>query len=166
MKSKMAKAGILVMVLVFAVILAGCGTMATRSRTAVEKVTWADYTVHPSKEYTVVGAVVVRSTNSRTISADLMEKVIEIGGHDFINVRVDMEYPEDGARVLAVSAVAIRYTNESLKTSSDSEYFVGGDTVKVTTSGDYIFGSKEGATSSTGDTGTPQPEKKKFLGLF
>ena len=165
MKNKIAKTGIVLLVLVFAVILTSCGTMATRSRTAVEKVTWAEYTVIPSKDYIVVGGIVVRNTNTRTLSADLMEKAIEMGAHDFINVRVDMEYPEDGARVLSASAVAIRYTSETLKTTSDSEYFIGNETIKITTSGDYIFGSKEGATSSTGDTGAP-PERKKFLGLF
>jgi hypothetical protein len=51
-----------------------------------------------------------------------MEKVIEMGGHDYINVRVDKvttSFPPPGKTVIwAATAVAIKYTDETLKDES------------------------------------------------
>jgi hypothetical protein len=80
--------------------------------TTVEEVpAWSRYTRIPSKDFTVVGIVVVRYTDSQTISADLMEAAKALGADDIINVRVDSEGGgDDGKKILAASAVAIKYT--------------------------------------------------------
>ena len=79
-------------------------------------VPWAEYTYLPSKDYNVVGAVVMRDINQETVIYDLMAKVIEMGGHDVINVR--MAITESG-EITNVTAVAIRYTADTINPNKD-----------------------------------------------
>jgi len=81
----------------------------------VSQAPWSAHTIIPSKNYTVVGAVVVRDTDSTTVLADLMERAIAMGGHDVKNVIVTHSITDDGARVSSAIAVVIRYTNETLR---------------------------------------------------
>ena len=80
----------------------------------VSQASWSAHTLIPSKNYTVVGAVVVRNTDSTTVLADLMERAIAMGGHDIKNVTITHTITDDGARVSSAIAVVIRYTNETL----------------------------------------------------
>jgi len=118
--------GILVTVLALGQVLIGCvstspstsASAAGRSRNN-ERVPWSEYPPIPAKDYTVVGVVILREADPATLSADLMQKAVEMGAHDIINVRVDDErvVDENGRmrrRVVAATAVAIRYTNETL----------------------------------------------------
>jgi hypothetical protein len=123
MAGKKLSIGVLVVILVFGQVLIGCTSApsaagAGRYR-SIEMVPWVGYTLIPSKDYTVVGVVILREVDPATLSTDLMEKAAEMGAHDIINVRVDEErmVDEEGRtrkRVVAVSAVAIRYTNVTL----------------------------------------------------
>jgi len=79
-------------------------------------VPWAEYTSLPSKDYTVVGAVVLRDTDRRTVMYDLMERVIALKGHDVINVRMTVKPNGD---IAAVTAVAIRYTEDTINPDKD-----------------------------------------------
>jgi len=70
-----------------------------------------------------VGVVILRAVNPATLSTDLMEKAVEMGAHDIINVRVDDErmVDENGRmrkRVVAATALAIKYTDETLTLES------------------------------------------------
>ncbi|MCL2233073.1 MAG: hypothetical protein FWB99_08360 [Treponema sp.] len=80
----------------------------------VSQAPWSAHTIIPSKNYTVVGAVVVRNTDSTSVLADLMERAIAMGGHDIKNVTVTHTITDDGAQVSSAIAVVIRYTNETL----------------------------------------------------
>ena len=80
----------------------------------ISRAPWAAHTIIPSKNYTVVGAVVVRTTNEATVLADLMERAIAMGGHDIKNVIITRTMTDDGPRITSAIAVAIRYTNETL----------------------------------------------------
>ena len=81
----------------------------------VSRVPWAAHTFIPSKNYTVVGAIVVRSMDGgATILADLMERAIAMGGHDIKNVIITHSITPQGAHVTSAIAVAIRYTNQTL----------------------------------------------------
>ncbi|MCL2191938.1 MAG: hypothetical protein FWB78_00900 [Treponema sp.] len=79
--------------------------------TQIIRVPWAAYTFVPSKHYVAVGAIVIRNVNRATLLVDLMERAIEIGGHDIINVRLAMA--ADGTITVA-TAVAIMYTDETV----------------------------------------------------
>jgi len=79
-------------------------------------VPWAEYTYLPTKDYSAIGAVVLRDVNRRTVMYDLMEKVIDMGGHDVINVR--MSVTQDG-EITNVTAVAIRYTADTINPGKD-----------------------------------------------
>jgi hypothetical protein len=76
---------------------------------------WSEYTAIPDKDYTVVGIVVIRFADPRTVSTDLMEEAKKIGAHDIINVRIDTNKPSFGKEtIVAASAVAIKYTGTIL----------------------------------------------------
>ena len=102
--------------------LNGCGSLIsqpstpTQSRPSkhVEKVSWAEYPGIPSKDYTVVGVIILREADPSTLSSDLMERAVDMGAHDIINVRIDEERMLGNTRVVAASAIAIRYTDETL----------------------------------------------------
>ena len=74
-------------------------------------VPWAEYTYLPSKDYTVIGTVVLRDVNQRTVMYDLMEQVIAMKGHDIINVRMAVTQNGD---ITAATAVVIQYTDETI----------------------------------------------------
>ena len=86
----------------------------------VSRAPWSAHTIIPSKSYTVVGAVVVRTTDGRTVLGDLMERAIALGGHDIKNVIITQTITDEGAPVTSAIAVAIRYTNETLRLRVDS----------------------------------------------
>jgi hypothetical protein len=128
--------------LTFVVALSGCATTSTTA--GAQEVSWSDYTVHTSKDYTVVGTVVIRTDDPKTLNADLMEKAIELGAHDIINVRVDVEKDNQGKnKILAATAVAIKYTAETITTNEGPVLGVSG--------------------SSPASGAAP---RKKFLGVF
>jgi len=86
---------------------------------SVARAPWSAHSIIPSKNYSVVGAIVVRTTNSATILADLMERAIALGGHDIKNVIVTRTITDDGAEITSAIAVAIRYTNETLEVQTE-----------------------------------------------
>ena len=149
MKKVTIAAGIL---LTLGIILSSCATPGN-----VAKTEWSEYTVIPSKNYTVVGTIVIREPGSRTLNADLMDKAIAMGAHDIINVRVDFEASSNGKKILAATAVAIKYGDQTLvdKTTSTS----GGSTV----SGEIIIRNGSASVPSGDDS---SGKRKKFLGIF
>ena len=109
---KIVNAAFLVLILTMVLTVSGCRTVDPVANT--HRAAWAEYTEIPNKDYTVIGAVVVRSASILTLNADLMERAIALGAHDIINVRVDTQRTGDGiTRVVAGSAVAIRYTDDT-----------------------------------------------------
>jgi len=118
MTSKKFSIGMLVTVLVFGQVLIGCTSAPVRYRNN-ERVSWSEYPPVPAKNYTIVGVVILREVDPATLSTDLMEKAVEMGAHDIINVRVDDERMVDEKgrmrkRVVAATALAIKYTDETL----------------------------------------------------
>jgi uncharacterized protein YbjQ (UPF0145 family) len=141
--------------LVLGLILSSC---ATPQGNVTKQPGWSEYTFIPSKNYTVVGAVVVRSAEGfRTLNADLMEAAIKLGAHDIINVRIDYESTSSGQRFLAGSAVAIKYNDQTLmqKTIDKDK----GTTLEET----YV---SVGSDGSGGGNGGGSSGKKKVLGIF
>jgi hypothetical protein len=134
-----------VLALILSMVFSSC-TSFSATNTNIQKADWVDHTRIPSKDYIVLGAVVIRTTNPKTLNADLMDKAIQMGGHDIINVRLDTEEAADGRRILAVSAVVIKYLDQTLKLGE-------GETV--------ILG-----TGSASSVGSNEPPRQKFLGIF
>jgi len=139
MTSKKISIGMLMTVLAFGLVLIGCASSSastsasapapSRSRNN-ERVSWSEYPPIPAKDYIVVGVVILREADPATLSADLMQKAVEMGAHDIINVRIDDERGVDNngrmrRRVVAATAVAIKYTNETL--TFESLYLSGTD---------------------------------------
>ncbi|MDR2029147.1 MAG: YbjQ family protein [Treponema sp.] len=149
--------GMLAVLLTFGMTLSGCTTTS-----GTERAPWADQSVHTSKEYVVVGAVIIRTTNTKTLNADLMEKAVELGAHDIINVRIDVESDgQNGQKILAATAVAIKYTDETLKSGTTAVTADG----LTTTSGDIgkdLLAKSDSSTQSSEEA----PKRKKFLGIF
>jgi len=156
MKNTKVAVAIPVLVLVLGMVLSGCAMLApTGKGISTEKASWVEFTVIPSKDYTVVGAIVIRATEAtKTLNADLMEKAIEMGAHDIINVRIDVETSSTGQRIWAATALAIKYTNETLKEKEGESY--------VISSG----GGSEPAGSGVPSGDSSGGGKKKILGLF
>ena len=100
--------------IVSGVLLTGC--KSAQANAMISRILWSEYPPVPGKDYTVVGVVTVRDANPNTLSTDLMERAAAIGAHDIINVRVDVEREgrARGSVVVAASAVAIKYTEETL----------------------------------------------------
>ncbi|MCL2233072.1 MAG: hypothetical protein FWB99_08355 [Treponema sp.] len=98
---------------------------------------WSPYTLIPSMNYEVVGAVVVRDTSTETFLADLMERAIAMGGHFIKNVRLSVVTEGEGRNAVrsvnAATATVIRYTNESLQQAVTETFVVGGERLTVTT---------------------------------
>ena len=143
----------MVIMLVLGLILSSCATGN------VAKTEWAEYTVIPSKNYTVVGAIVIRGSGFKTLNADLMEKAISMGAHDIINVRVDYETSLSDPKILAASAVAIKYNDQTLVDEWTNTTTADG---KVTTSSGETYVVK---SSNKGLLGS-DTKRKKFLGIF
>ena len=102
--------GIAALMLIAGIFLTGCGTVPDRS---TRKVAWAAYTpTQKDYDYTIVGVIILKDTDTKTLNADLMDEAIKLGGHDVINVRVDLDYTKkDEPKILAVTALAIKYSN-------------------------------------------------------
>ena len=77
-------------------------------------VPWAAYSVIPSKDYIVVGTVVLRNVNSDTLLADLMDAAAAMGGHDIKNVLLSVTTVGDETTINVATAVVISYTAETL----------------------------------------------------
>jgi len=154
---------------VIGIILMGCATQT--NPTGTEKVLWSDYTLVPNKDYVVVGAVVVRGSSIRTLNADLMEKAIEIGAHNIINVRVDIEQ-DYSKRIIAASAVAIKYTDVTIKAKSASSTTTTtttngvSSTTTVSNESESIFLGETGQTLKAATVTEEPVKRKKFLGIF
>jgi len=100
------------LVAAIALSMAGCATPPPRQRqveTEVLRAPWSAYTIIPSKNYVVVGAIAVRNACNETFLAELMERAIGMGGHDLMNVRLAVTTE---GRVTGATAVVIRYTDE------------------------------------------------------
>jgi len=125
MKNKVKSLGIVAAVVMIGLSTVGCVTTPL-GQVQIGHVHWSAYTVIPSKGYVVVGAIVLRNVNLATVLADLMERAIEMGGHDIINVRISSTRPEspEGAvtgrgtpAINIATAVVIRFTEEVLMDS-------------------------------------------------
>jgi len=97
---------------------------------------WSPYTLIPSMNYEVVGAVVVRYTTTETFLADLMERAIAMGGHFIKNVRLSVVTEGEGRNAVrsvnAATATVIRYTNENLRQTVTATYVVDGEAFTIT----------------------------------
>jgi hypothetical protein len=128
-KSTLFLAGISAAALAFTLAAAACSTTTG----LVETVAWANYTAIPSKDYTVVGSVVIRTDNPRTLNADLMTEAAKLGADDIINIRIDTEIDGKGIKkITAATAVAIKYT-ETLVSSTTTTTTSDNETVVTTT---------------------------------
>jgi len=151
MKNVKIAAGIL---LALGLVLSSCATGN------VAQTEWSEYTVIPSKNYTVVGAIVIRGSGFKTLNADLMEKAISMGAHDIINVRIDYESSLSEPKILAASAVAIKYNDQTLTDKWSNT--TTGDGKTTTTSGETnLVKNKSSQGLLGGDS-----KRKKFLGIF
>jgi uncharacterized protein YbjQ (UPF0145 family) len=114
MTNKKLLAGILGILLVFGLAVAGCSSTTG----SVRKVGWSNYTGIPSKDYTVAGVIILRVSDTKTLNADLMAEAVKLGADDIINIRVDVEIDDKGKQqIVAATAVAIKYA-ESLTSST------------------------------------------------
>ena len=97
---------------------------------------WSPYTLIPSLNYEVIGAVVVRNTTTETFLADLMERAIAMGGHFIKNVRLSVVTKGEGEdktrSVNAATATVIRYTDENLRYSITDTFRIGGEMFTIT----------------------------------
>jgi hypothetical protein len=135
---------------------------ANGKKGSVQKVDWSHYTAIPNKEYTVVGTIVLRPSDTKTLNADLMAEAVKLGANDVINVRLDVEIDEAGKNVVVgVTAVAIKYSDASLTSTTTTTTESDGKTTTVTTTTPLMFGGGGGSAG-----GTDEKPKKKFLGLF
>ncbi|GHV17892.1 hypothetical protein AGMMS49938_18800 [Fibrobacterales bacterium] len=120
------------MALFFGMNLVGC---AIPLQIQSGRVGWSEYTTVPSKDYEVVGMVIVTlsgssSTTEADISTDLMRAARDIGAHDIINVRVATKVLSYGKKELSASAIAIKYTT-TLRTQA-------GESLLVKQNGGYV----------------------------
>jgi len=97
---------------------------------------WSPYTLIPSMNYEVIGAVVVRNTTTETFLADLMDRAIAMGGHFIKNVRLSVVTEGEGRNAVrsvnAATATVIRYTDESLQQTVTETFAVGGELFTIT----------------------------------
>ena len=90
--------------------------------TQIVSVPWAAHTVLPNKNYVAVGAIVLRDVHRPTLLLDLKERAIEMGGNDIINVRLAVT---DRGAITVATAVAIRYTDETVHAHAAAPVFPG-----------------------------------------
>ncbi|MCL2792415.1 MAG: hypothetical protein FWD87_04920 [Spirochaetaceae bacterium] len=153
MRSKAKLFAIIAVVAIIWVSMTGCATTEPfPSRFPVI----SDYTFIPSKDYTVVGAVVIRDVQHRTMIADLMDRAIAIGGHDIINVRVDWRHiPGRQPEINTATAVVIRYTERTLVEESTTTSSISpGGAIQTTRSGNSFVGNTGSSGASSGDGNT------------
>jgi len=110
MKNKLKLCVTIVAVMLIGFSMTGCATDPSVTRGG-----WSEYTFRPSSEYVVVGTVVVTNGRRATLLADLMSQALKLGAHDIINVRIGTT-DLFGIRIRGATAVAIRYTNEMIRT--------------------------------------------------
>ncbi|MDR1506699.1 MAG: hypothetical protein LBI67_06310 [Treponema sp.] len=133
--SKALFVGMIGIALVF-VALSGCKT----SSSGVTQVGWSEYTAIPSKDYTVVGIVIINPVeDQKTLGAQLMAEAKAAGANDIINVRTDVEVDSSGKEtIVAASAVAIKY-GETIKEKTTTTVVADGKTVTTANSEGYVF---------------------------
>ncbi|MCL2600300.1 MAG: hypothetical protein FWD88_03875, partial [Treponema sp.] len=107
--------------------MAGCAAAPPRPTTEVFRAPWSAYTLIPSQNYAVVGAIALRNVNRITFLVDLMEQAIEMGGHDLINVRLAVT---GAGTITGATAVVIRYTDETIDMPVH-DFLPGGDFVTL-----------------------------------
>jgi len=108
-KNRFGLFGVIVVVAVIGLSMTGCATDPSVTRGG-----WSEYNIDSDGEYLIVGTVIVTNARRATLLADLMNKAIEMGAHDIINVRVGVT-DLFGFRVRSATAVAIRYVNELVR---------------------------------------------------
>jgi len=111
MKNRFKLFGIIAVLAVTGFSATGCAT-PTGTQTRFPAV--SDYTFIPSKDYVVVGTVVLRGASQETLIADLMDMAIAMGGHDVINIRLDWREVVGRREINTATAVVIRFTDETL----------------------------------------------------
>lgn len=137
----------------FELSLMGGGFSPGRLPAEIVRVPWSGYNVIPSKNYSVVGAISLTNVSHTTILADLIEHAIELGGHDIINVRLSMA--ADG-RITGATAVAIRYTDETISVDSLASLSGSAGVEDVSAQNNpllsFLPGSNRGAARQANDT--------------
>jgi len=166
MKSWAKSFGIIAVLAVIGFSMTGCMSVPDPSPSRFPAV--SDYTFTPSKGFVVVGAVVLREVNERTLTADLMERAIAMGGHDFINLRLDWQMVAGEAHINTASAIVIRYTDETLVEETTTTVMIY-DGVKhsITTERRYVgyTGRRGGAAVPAGEAdGAGGGRTRGFLG--
>jgi len=112
--------------------MAGCATSTEGTHTRFPAV--SDYTFIPSKDYVVIGTIVLRGANQDTLIADLMDMAIAMGGHDVINLRVDWRELMGGRREISTAtAVVIRFTDETVVDETTVTVVTADGTMHTTT---------------------------------
>jgi len=112
---------IIAMVAVIGLFSTGCATPAETGQTGrIHRAGWVYHPNAPMKDYVVVGTIVLTNQRPATVLAALMNRAIEMGGHDIIHVRLSTEeYRRSGpsgerGEWLTATAVVIRYTDETI----------------------------------------------------
>ena len=115
----------------------------------------SDYGFLASKDFTVVGAVVVRNVQQHTLIADLMDAAIAIGGHDIMNIRVDWRTIAGRTEINSATAVVIRFTDETLvEETTVTQVNNGGVITTTTTTSRFVRRDPAGSGAvAGGDTG-------------
>lgn len=135
MKKGLKVIGIIV-VAVIGFSLTGCMTAAGVPSTRLPAI--SEYTFIPSKDYVVVGAVVLRNTSHETLIADLMDQAIAMGGHDVINIRVGWRDVMGHREISNATAVVIRFTEETLVEGITSTTVTAEGTTYTTTQHRFV----------------------------
>ena len=143
---------IIVMVAIIGFSMTGCNTIAD-----VNRVTWSDYTFVPGKDYVVIGGLALKEVNQNTYLVDLMEMAIAMGGHDIINVRTTRTTVPT-PRILNATAVAIKYTEETIKNVTEVR---DGNNIVTT-----IISYPSGTTASADADSSEPSSKKKWYNPF
>ena len=116
MKNSIRFFGIIALVVVIGFSTVGCATLAGQpaqpSSPQIIGVNWSQYTNIPSKNYIVVGTIILRNVTHASVLADLMEAAVEKGGHNIKNVRLTVS--ADGRTISSATAMAIKYTDETI----------------------------------------------------
>ena len=132
MRNRAKRFGIIAAIAIIGFSMTGCATAAAVDPFPSRFPAISDYSFIPSKDFVVVGAVVVRNTSHQNLAADIMDAVIAVGGHDFINLRIDWRsvpgaigVPAGAPQINNATAVAIRFTDETIIVGPESHYFPG-----------------------------------------
>ena len=156
MKNRVRILGIVAVVAIIGLSVTGCGT--TTGTSLSRETGWSHQTVVPSKDYKVVGVVIVKNTTEQMVIADLMEEAKAAGGHDIINVRMTKTVSGLSGKITIdnATAVVIQYTDETLMSQTGNAVVnADGTTVTNNTTTQYVGISERGSSDSglLGSTG-------------